>query len=315
MNIENDIKVSVCVVTYNQENYIAQCLESLVNQETNFRYEIIVGEDYSTDSTRAIVQSYVERYPDLIVPLFYKNNIGAVENIKQVYKKAKGKYIAHMDGDDMALPGKLQKQFDILEDNPDCSICVHNMNAVDGSSNSMKRQFTVFDEKKYSLIDMYLINPFFIHSSKMFVNKIDEYIDDLDQNALDIEVHIEQAKQGNIYFLKESLGIYRQFVGVTYEGKLINPLIPARIQDVYNRFEKDKFSLKQVNEVINKYSYILLQYANHYTLRNDFESAKKYVKQSLMIKKNRYSIVFILIFINPCLLKFVLMFFNNYKKQ
>ena len=315
MNIENDIKVSVCVVTYNQENYIAQCLESLVNQETNFRYEIIVGEDYSTDSTRAIVQSYVERYPDLIVPLFYKNNIGAVENIKQVYKKAKGKYIAHMDGDDMALPGKLQKQFDILEDNPDCSICVHNMNAVDGSSNSMKRQFTVFDEKKYSLIDMYLINPFFIHSSKMFVNKIDEYIDDLDQNALDIEVHIEQAKQGNIYFLKESLGIYRQFVGVTYEGKLINPLIPARIQDVYNRFEKDKFSLKQVNEVINKYSYILLQYANHYTLRNDFKSAKKYVKQSLMIKKNRYSIVFILIFINPYLLKFVLMFFNNYKKQ
>ena len=104
MNIENDIKVSVCVVTYNQENYIAECLESLVNQVTNFRYEIIVGEDCSTDGTRAIVQRYVEKYPNLIVPLFYKNNIGAVENIKKVYKKAKGKYIAHMDGDDIALP-------------------------------------------------------------------------------------------------------------------------------------------------------------------------------------------------------------------
>ena len=83
MNIENDIQVSVCVVTYNQENYIAECLESLVNQVTNFRYEIIVGEDYSTDGTRAIVQRYVEKYPNLIVPLFYKNNIGAVENIKK----------------------------------------------------------------------------------------------------------------------------------------------------------------------------------------------------------------------------------------
>ena len=57
----------------------------------------------------------------------------------------------------------------------------------------MKREFTIFDEKKYSLIDMYLINPFFIHSSKMFINKIDEYIDDLNENALDVEVHIEQA--------------------------------------------------------------------------------------------------------------------------
>ena len=313
MNIENEIKVSVCVVTYNQENYIAECLESLVNQVTNFKYEIIVGEDCSTDSTRAIVQSYVERYPDLIVPLFYKNNIGAVENIKKVYKKAKGKYIAHMDGDDIALPGKLQKQFDILEKNPDCSICVHNMNAVDANSNFMKREFTIFDEKKYSLIDMYLINPFFIHSSKMFINKIDEYIDDLNENALDIEVHIEQAKQGNIYFLKENLGIYRQFVGVTYDGKLINPLIPARIQDVYNRFDREKFSLNQVNKVTNKYSYILLQYANHYTLRNDFISAKKYVKQSLMTSKSKYSLLFILIFINPCLLKVILKFFKKWK--
>ena len=86
MNIANDIQVSVCVVTYNQENYIAECLESLVNQVTNFRYEIIVGEDCSTDGTRAIVQRYVEKYPDLIVPLFYKENVGPVGNIKHIYK-------------------------------------------------------------------------------------------------------------------------------------------------------------------------------------------------------------------------------------
>ena len=176
MNTEKDIQVSVCVVTYNQESYIAECLESLVTQQTNFKFEIIVGEDCSTDNTRSIVQSYVEKYPGLVVPMFYEKNVGAVENIKQVYKAAKGKYIAHIDGDDMALPGKLQKQFDILEKNQDCSICVHNMDAVDGNSNSMKREFTIFDEKKYSLIDMYLINPFFIHSSKMFVNKIEKII-------------------------------------------------------------------------------------------------------------------------------------------
>ena len=313
MNTEKDIQVSVCVVTYNQESYIAECLESLVTQQTNFKFEIIVGEDCSTDTTRSIVQSYVEKYPGLVVPMFYEKNVGAVENIKQVYKAAKGKYIAHIDGDDMALPGKLQKQFDILEKNQDCSICVHNMDAVDGNSNSMKREFTIFDEKKYSLIDMYLINPFFIHSSKMFVNKIDEYIDDINENALDIEVHIEQAKQGDIYFLQEHLGCYRQFVGVTYKEKLINPLIPARIQDVYARFDSGIFKRDEIDKVNKKYSYILLQYANHYIIHGDFISAKKYVKQSIHMGKSVYSFLFILLFINPYLLRFILKSLKNKK--
>ena len=313
MNIENDIQVSVCVVTYNQENYIAECLESLVNQVTNFRYEIIVGEDCSTDGTRAIVQRYVEKYPDLIVPLFYKENLGPVENIKQVYKKAKGKYIAHIDGDDMALPGKLQKQFDILEKNPDCSICVHNMDAVDKNSNPMKREFSVFDQKKYSLIDMYLINPFFIHSSKMFINKIDEYIDDLNENALDIEVHIEQAKQGDIYFIEEYLGLYRQFVGVTYEGKLINPLIPDRIQDIYAKFEANKYELYEVSKVRKKFAYILLQYTNHYIIHNDLEKAKFFLKKSMKFNISILSFIFLMIFVFPKSLRKVLAYRNQKK--
>ena len=138
---KDDIQVSVCVVTYNQENYIAECLESLVTQQTSFKFEIIVGEDCSTDGTRAIVQQYVEQYPDLIVPLFYEENVGAVENVKRVYKAAKGKYIAHLDGDDMALPNKLQRQFNILENNTDCSICVHNMLAIEKEGNFIKRAF------------------------------------------------------------------------------------------------------------------------------------------------------------------------------
>ena len=72
---KDDIQVSVCVVTYNQENYIAECLESLVTQQTSFKFEIIVGEDCSTDTTRAIVQNYVEKYPEIIVPLFYENKM------------------------------------------------------------------------------------------------------------------------------------------------------------------------------------------------------------------------------------------------
>lgn len=278
---EEDIQVSVCVVTYNQEKYIAECLESLVTQQTSFKFEIIVGEDCSTDNTRKIVQQYVEQYPDLIVPLFYEENVGAVENVKRVYKAAKGKYIAHLDGDDMALPNKLQRQFDILEANPDCSICVHNMNAVDVKSQKMDRAFLLFEEKKYSLIDMYLINPFFIHSSKMFINKIDEYIDQLNVSALDIEIHIEQAKQGDIYFIGECLGVYRQFVGVTYDNKLINPIIPRRIMFIYDNIDKRYFSILDLIKVKIKYKYILFKYFFYYFRKNEILKSFNFLFKTL----------------------------------
>lgn len=286
INEKDDIKVSVCVVTYNQEKYIAECLDSLVSQETDFKFEIIVGEDYSTDDTRAIVQQYVDKYPDIVKPVFHEQNVGAVENVKTVYKKARGKYIAHMDGDDIALPSKLQKQFDILESNSDCSICVHNMNAIDSHGNTMNAAFKTFAERKYSLLDMYLINPFFIHSSKMFVNRIEEYIDNLDVNALDTEVHIEQAKQGHIFFLDERLGSYRQFVGVTYESDFVSRLVRERIIYIYDNAHKNEFTISQLDDINNKYAIILLEYAYQCAVSvKDKELFKEYVNKSLNVKK------------------------------
>ena len=279
---ENEIQVSVCVVTYNQENYIAECLDSLISQKTNFKFEIIVGEDCSTDNTRATVQEYVDKYPNLIVPLFFEKNVGPVENIKAVYKRAKGKYIAHLDGDDMALPSKLQKQFDILENNSDCAICVHNMNAIDNYGKNMDAAFKDFAEKKYSLLDMYLINPFFIHSSKMFVNRIEDYIDHLHVRTLDTELHIEQAKQGNIYFLQEKLGAYRQFVGITYEKKLISPFIPERIEYVYKNANTNKFGLMELAKIKLKYKHTLLKYSFYYIRKSEPILSVKFLIKSII---------------------------------
>lgn len=282
INDTNDIKVSVCVVTYNQEKYIAECLDSLVSQKTDFNFEIIVGEDCSTDGTRAIVQQYVDKYPDIVKPIFHKYNVGPVENVKQVYIAAKGKYIAHMDGDDMALPTKLQKQFDILEENPDCAICVHNMKAIDGDSKPTVEAFKTFREKKYTLLDLYLINPFFIHSSKMFVNIIEDYIHNLDINALDIEFHIEQAKQGNILFLNEKLGCYRQFVGVTYRNKLINILIPKRIEYIYKSIDERMFTSLEITRINIKYKYILFKYSYYYLRKKKIGLSIKFASKIIL---------------------------------
>lgn len=287
MNIENDIQVSVCVVTYNQENYIAECLESLVNQVTNFRYEIIVGEDCSTDGTRAIVQRYVEKYPDLIVPLFYKENLGPVENIKQVYKKAKGKYIAHMDGDDIALPGKLQKQFEVLEKNKDCNICSHDVDGINEYSKKRKINWN-YPEGRYNLYDLYQKMPFFSHSSKMFRNKYDtKYWDSLlvDNSILDIDIHVSNLEDGDIYHLAEKLGKYRVNVGVSYQKK-VNPALPLGVIRVFNKglklFENDPVKTDRIKSI---YAHHLLQCAYNYAV---FDKNKKnfihYVNLSLEIK-------------------------------
>ncbi|AVH49395.1 glycosyltransferase family 2 protein [Acinetobacter sp. SWBY1] len=89
-----NILVSVCIVTYNQEKFLEQTLQSILNQNTNFQYEVIVGDDCSTDSTRKIIEGFLIKYPNIVVPIFHKVNIGPIENIKSVYKKAKGKYIS-----------------------------------------------------------------------------------------------------------------------------------------------------------------------------------------------------------------------------
>lgn len=253
MNIENDIKVSVCVVTYNQENYIAECLESLVTQQTSFKFEIIVGEDCSTDTTRAIVQNYVEKYPDLIVPLFYESNVGAVENLRQTYLKAKGKYIAHMDGDDLAMCDKLQKQFEALEANPDCVICGHNMVLIDSNSNdlSVKNNFDRNEEK----IDWkkYIKKPStFAHSSKFFLKEtLRRKLEDktLDKQTLDFELHLESLKFGDILYLEDKLGKYRQLAGISSNKNIyviFNRGFFRMFNDCFNYFN-EKGYIKKVS--------------------------------------------------------------------
>jgi len=122
----HEILVSVCCITYNHDKYIAQAIEGFLMQKTSFNYEIIIGEDFSMDKTRTILEEYKSKYPDKIQVLTRDENIGALRNFSNVLENAKGKYIAFCDGDDYWIdPLKLQKQVDFLEHNPDYVICCH----------------------------------------------------------------------------------------------------------------------------------------------------------------------------------------------
>ena len=132
MEDNRDIKTqtplaSICCLTYNQENYIRQTLESLLMQRTSFSYEIIVHDDASTDGTRKIIESYAAEFPDIIKPIFQEENRYSLYGInfqfKYVFSKAVGKYVAMCAGDDFWIdPLKLQKQVDFLEKNPDYGV-------------------------------------------------------------------------------------------------------------------------------------------------------------------------------------------------
>jgi len=256
-----EIKVSVCVVTYNQEQYIAECLDSLVSQQTNFKFEIIIGEDCSTDNTRKIVQEYAKQYPDLIVPLFYKSNVGAIENIKQVYQLARGKYIAHMDGDDMALPNKLQKQFDVLESNLDCTICGHDVNYIDADGKYMSSSCKKIN-KKINRLDFIKDGISFTHSSKMFVNNVskdfwDEFL--INKNIIDYEIHIEFLKNGKFIYINEILGQYRRFTGLSLDRGKISPILLAAPDRIYSRLLNEYCEVEEKRIVKSRYALAILR--------------------------------------------------------
>lgn len=279
-----NILVSVCIVTYNQERFVEQTLQSILNQNTNFQYEVIIGDDCSTDSTRKIIEDFLLKYPDIIVPVFHEKNIGPLENLKAVYRKAKGKYIYHLDGDDLALPVKLQRQFDVMESNPDCVICTHDMRYIDAEGNKV-REWT-HQKGKFDLNYLYLNLPFFAHSSKMFRNDfMFDYFDELHPQALDIEIHIEQAKKGLIYHLDEELGAYRVDVGISTIGKKINPILPKGLIRAYEKAIFEEKNEIRINELKRVYAKTMLQYARQFYLTNsDYKVFCMLVRKSLSIK-------------------------------
>jgi glycosyltransferase involved in cell wall biosynthesis len=122
-------KVSVLIITYNHEALIAQAIESALMQRTDFACEIVIGEDCSTDGTRAIVAGYQQRYPGRIRALMHEKNLGHLGklNFIRTHENCRGKYVALLEGDDYWIsPDKIQLQADYLDAHPECCACYHN---------------------------------------------------------------------------------------------------------------------------------------------------------------------------------------------
>ncbi len=116
--------VSVWLITYNHSPFIAQAIESVLMQNTTFPFELVIGDDGSTDGTWDIVKQYAQKFPSIIKARSNKPNIGMIPNMVKTLEECQGQYIAMLEGDDYwSHSGKLQLQVDYLDTHPECSLC------------------------------------------------------------------------------------------------------------------------------------------------------------------------------------------------
>lgn len=277
-------KASVCIVTYNQEKFIQECLDSILSQKTNFEFEVIVGDDGSTDQTPEIIKDYEKRHKN-VKAVLHKENIGPKKNLASVYSKALGDYIFHLDGDDTALPGKIQAQVDALDENPDCMICSHAVENIDKDSKKTNKVsgLTIRGKKDISFLILNL--PFFAHSSKAFRNiedvKGESFFDEID---FDFELHLKHAEHGKIIHIPKVLGCYRVLTGVATKGNRINPEMVEAKSNVFNKLISSLKEEKEIDTIKHAYAKSMLSYAHGSLALGCNLDFKDYVRKSLKIK-------------------------------
>lgn len=137
--------VSVKMITYNHEPYIAQAIQGVLMQETNFPFELIIGEDCSTDGTQEIVLDYQKKYPDIIRIITSDKNVGMKKNSYRAMKACLGKYVAFCEGDDYwHYPMKLQNQVDYMDIHPECGLLFADCDYYHVSTNRLLKNFNYF---------------------------------------------------------------------------------------------------------------------------------------------------------------------------
>jgi glycosyltransferase involved in cell wall biosynthesis len=164
------MKISVAMITYNQEAFIAQAIDSVLAQKANFDYELVIGEDCSTDGTRSIVMGVHRHHPERVRPLLREQNIGALRNFTQTLEACRGQYVAFLEGDDYWMsPDKLQKQVDFLDKHPDRAMCCHRVRLLGKTNAAEADVFPSLPAGPYALEDLLKLN--FVMTGSMVLRR------------------------------------------------------------------------------------------------------------------------------------------------
>lgn len=211
--------VSVYMLTYQHERFIATAIEGVVAQSCGFPVELIIGEDCSSDATRAIVLAYQERYPELIRVLTAPTNVGRRANAARCRAACRGKYIAICEGDDQWTdPGKLAAQVEVLERHPDAALCFHDVSEIDENGREVgdsKAVRLTGRPLKLELSATDLLDGAFIPTLSVVYRNVEDAkrIPSIDILNGDVYLFSMLAKHGVAKGVDRTMGAYRHHAG------------------------------------------------------------------------------------------------------
>ena len=210
--MENKPLVSICCTTYNHEKFIAQAIEGFLLQQTDFEFEIVIGEDCSTDLTAQIIKEYERKYPNKFRVYYNSPNIGVTPNWKQTLDACKGEFIAICEGYDYWTdPQKLSKQVSFLQNNPDFAICFHDTLILNQQTNDFSDDVRLKMIPNVTTIED-LANGHYMHSHTLMVRNnalaMNEFNNIISPIA-DYPFCMIHAKHGKIMKLSDVMAVYR----------------------------------------------------------------------------------------------------------
>jgi glycosyltransferase involved in cell wall biosynthesis len=277
--------ISVIILTYNQDKYIAQAIESVINQDVNFEYEIIIGEDCSVDDTFQIVLSFKNKYPEKIKLVTSELNVGLVKNYRRCLLECRGKYITALGGDDFwHSDQKLSIQVRFLESNPDFGLVHCGVTRFYENLGMKQNSCDVSKNIPNGYVYDYLLKENFIFApTACFRKSLLAYIDFELYEKLgffieDYPMWLEFSQHSKINYINQSLVTYR-----ISDGSISRSLDFAKqLHYLENSLEIKKYFLKKYPSKYIKISDLIeLQnkiYFNQSLQYKDYRRAKKYAK-------------------------------------
>lgn len=283
---KDNIAVSVICVTYNHEKYIREALDSILKQETNFAFEVLIGEDCSTDGTRDILKEYEKKYPERFRMYYRKQNLGATKNEYELFMDAKGKYIAALELDDIWTDSlKLQKQYDFLESHEEYIGVAHDFNIIDKTGqvieNSDNQKIKEYFNQKFTLDD-FLEDGFIFQTGTHFYRNI--FKDGSDYSIIYTADRLIRDKtilslllfRGDFYILPDTMSAYRRFFetdaqngrNLTNSNLELDLFTKAHHVEMLNRYFKGGIDYsKQWSDIIYSYIKNYFKFRKPYTVR------------------------------------------------
>lgn len=208
--------VSVAMRTFEHRPFVAQAIESVLLQDTPFEFELVIGEDRSSDGTREIVERYAERHPERVRTVLPPENVGHGEILRRVLEATRGRFIAYLDGDDYwTSAAKLRRQAEYLEAHPECASCFHDASIVyEAAATPSGLTTPALAEAGFALED--IVTECFVPSPAMMFRR--EIVAELpawsfESAWIDWLIHIRCAERGPLGYIAEPLAAYRVHEG------------------------------------------------------------------------------------------------------